>query len=39
MEIQASYIFYIESKKKVPTLTIINRIAKALDVPMKRFFD
>jgi transcriptional regulator with XRE-family HTH domain len=38
-EISHSYVFYLESKKKVPTLTVLNRIAKALGVPMKFFFE
>jgi len=33
-----SYIYYIESKQKVPTLTVLNQIAKALNVDMKDFF-
>jgi transcriptional regulator with XRE-family HTH domain len=37
-EISHSYLFYIESKKKVPTLTVLNRLAKALGVEMKDFF-
>jgi transcriptional regulator with XRE-family HTH domain len=38
-EITNSYVFYIESKRKVPTLTVLNRIAKALGVQMKDFFE
>jgi len=38
-DISHSYVFYIESKKKVPTLTVLNKIAKALGVKMKDFFD
>lgn len=38
-EISRSYLFYIESKKKVPTLTVLYRLAKALDVDMKDFFE
>jgi transcriptional regulator with XRE-family HTH domain len=38
-EISHSYVFYIESKRKVPTLTVLNKIAKALGVKMKDFFD
>jgi transcriptional regulator with XRE-family HTH domain len=37
-EISHSYLFYIESKKKVPTLTVLNKLAKALGVSMKDFF-
>jgi len=33
-----SYIYYIETKKKVPTLTVLNQLAKALNVEMKDFF-
>lgn len=37
--IARSYIYYIESKKKIPTLQILNKIAKALDVEMIEFFE
>jgi transcriptional regulator with XRE-family HTH domain len=37
-EISHSYLFYIESKRKTPTLTILSRLAKALGVKMKDFF-
>lgn len=37
-EVAPSYIYYIETKKKVPTLKVLNRIAKALSVKMKDFF-
>lgn len=33
-----SYIFYIESKKKVPTLTSLFKLADALGVDIKDFF-
>ena len=38
-EISHSYLFYLESKRKVPTLTVLNRLAKALGVSMKDFFE
>jgi transcriptional regulator with XRE-family HTH domain len=38
-DISHSYLFYIESKRKVPTLTVLNKLAKAMGVPMKRFFE
>ena len=38
-QISHSYLFYIESKRKAPTLTVLNKLAKALGVPMKRFFE
>jgi transcriptional regulator with XRE-family HTH domain len=38
-EISHSYLFYMESKRKVPTLTVLNRLAKALGVGMRDFFD
>ncbi|MDR1179919.1 MAG: helix-turn-helix domain-containing protein [Spirochaetales bacterium] len=37
-DISHSYLYYIESKRKVPTLTVLCRIAKALSVEMKDFF-
>jgi XRE family transcriptional regulator of biofilm formation len=37
-EISHSYLYYIESQKKVPTLTVLCRLAKALSVEMKDFF-
>ena len=37
-EVSHSYIYYIETKKKVPTLTVLNKIAKALGVKMKDLF-
>jgi transcriptional regulator with XRE-family HTH domain len=33
-----SYIYYIETKKKVPTLTVLFRLSSALDVDVKDFF-
>lgn len=38
-EIAHSYLYYIESKKKVPTLIVLNKLAKALDIRMKEFFE
>jgi transcriptional regulator with XRE-family HTH domain len=38
-EISHSYLFYIESKRKVPTLTVLNKLARALGVGMRDFFD
>jgi transcriptional regulator with XRE-family HTH domain len=38
-EISHSYLFYLESKRKVPTLTVLNRLAKALGVSMRAFFE
>jgi DNA-binding XRE family transcriptional regulator len=38
-EISNSYLYYIETKRKVPTLTVVNKLAKALNVKMKDFFD
>jgi transcriptional regulator with XRE-family HTH domain len=37
-EISHSYLYYLEAKRKVPTLTILNRLAKALGVKMRDFF-
>jgi len=37
-EISHSYLYYIETKQKVPTLTTLNKIAKALGVKMKDLF-
>jgi transcriptional regulator with XRE-family HTH domain len=36
--ISYSYLLYTESKGKVPTLAILNKLVKALDVKMKNFF-
>ncbi len=36
--IARSYIFYIESNRKIPTLMVLSKIAKALGVEMKDFF-
>lgn len=36
--ISHSYLFYIESKRKVPTLTVLSKIAKAMGVRMVDFF-
>lgn len=33
-----SYIYYLESKKKVPSLTILFKLAKALGVDVKDWF-
>jgi len=38
-DISHSYLFYIESKRKIPTLTVLNKLAKALGVGMKDFFE
>ena len=37
-EISHSYLYYIETKQKVPTLETLNKIAKALSLPMRDFF-
>ena len=37
-EISHSYLYYIETKQKIPTIEILNRIAKALSLDMKDFF-
>lgn len=37
-EISNSYVYYMECKRKVPTLTVLNKIAKAMNVEMKDFF-
>jgi DNA-binding XRE family transcriptional regulator len=33
-----SYIYYIETKKKIPTVTVLFRLADALEVPIEDFF-
>ena len=33
-----SYLFYIEHKKKIPTLVVLDKLAKALDISMRDFF-
>lgn len=33
-----SYLFYIEHKKKIPTLIVLDKLAKALDISMRDFF-
>lgn len=37
--ISRSHLFYIESKKSVPSLNTLSKLAKALNVKMKDFFD
>ncbi|WP_407653999.1 helix-turn-helix domain-containing protein [Candidatus Haliotispira prima] len=34
-----SYLFYIEHKKKVPALIVLDKLAKALGVSMRDFFE
>jgi CRP-like cAMP-binding protein/transcriptional regulator with XRE-family HTH domain len=36
--VSRSYIYYIETKKKIPTLTVLVRIADALDVTVEELF-
>lgn len=37
--ISRSHLFYIESKKSVPSLVTLSKLAKAMNVQMKDFFD
>ncbi len=37
--ISRSHLFYIESKKSVPSLNTLAKLAKAMKVSMKDFFD
>lgn len=37
--ISRSHLFYIESKKSIPSLNTLSKIAKAMNVPMKTFFN
>ena len=37
--ISRSHLFYIESKKSVPSLNTLYKLANALNVKMKDFFD
>ena len=37
--ISCSHLFYIESKKSVPSLNTLSKLAQALNVKMKDFFD
>lgn len=37
--ISRSHLFYIESKKSVPSLNTLSKLAQALNVKMKDFFD
>ena len=37
--ISRSHLFYIESKKSVPSLNTLSKLANALNVKMKDFFD
>ncbi len=36
--IARSYLFYIEHKKKIPTLLVLDKLAKALGISMRDFF-
>lgn len=36
--ISRSHLFYIESKKSVPSLMTLSKLAKAMNVSMKDFF-
>lgn len=36
--VSRSYIYYIETKKKIPTLTVLFRLADAMDVDIEEFF-
>ncbi|MFZ7134127.1 MAG: helix-turn-helix domain-containing protein [Eubacteriales bacterium] len=38
-EISHSYIYYIESKQKIPTLTTLFKLAEALNVDIGDFFE
>ena len=33
-----SYLFYIEHKKKIPTLVVLDKLAKAMGISMRDFF-
>lgn len=37
--VSRSQIFYLESNRKIPTLTVLYRIADALEVDISVFFD
>jgi len=37
--ISHSHLYYIESKKIVPSIDVIVKITKALDFPLKNLFD
>ena len=37
--IARSYLFYIEHKKKIPTLIALDKLAKALGISMRDFFE
>ncbi len=37
--VSRSHLFYIESKKSVPSLNTLAKLAKTLNVKMKDFFD
>ena len=37
--ISHSHLYYIENKKVIPSIDIIVKIAKALDLPLKDLFD
>ncbi|QQO09080.1 helix-turn-helix domain-containing protein [Breznakiella homolactica] len=36
--ISHSYLYYIESKKKIPTITTLHKLATAMDIKMIDFF-
>ena len=36
--ISRSHLFYIESKKSIPSLVTLSKIAKAMKISMKDFF-
>ena len=37
--ISHSHLYYIESKKVIPSIDVIIKITKALDLPLKDIFD
>ena len=37
--ISHSYLFYLESKRKVPSLTVLFQLARALEIPIRKFFE
>lgn len=36
--ISHSYVFYLEAKRKVPSLTTLHKLAVAMDLSMRDFF-
>ena len=38
IEISHSHLYYIESKKVIPSIDVIVKISKALDYPIKELF-